>query len=262
MPKYFIPTMKIPFLALVVFLNLTSVIVSAQIKGKLVYTLTVNDGKLGRRIETKTMFFNSSSSIEFPAKKRQEDFDNSDESIGYIVKTNKNPDFIYKSFSKKSLNFRGLVGGKGHLVTDTLSNFSWKITKEKSKISNFNCIKATTTFRGRNYVAWYSEDIPLQNGPWKFCGLPGLIIKIADDREVFSYLLTGIDLKAKFDNAILSLPTEYNKEKAISYHEYVNLYKKKAEAYAKLSKVVQTGANGGTGTVVITLSEEMEKTLK
>ncbi|GGI29434.1 hypothetical protein GCM10008119_37600 [Pedobacter mendelii] len=229
-------------------------------KGKLTYKLTSNDEKMGRREMDKVVFFTDKGSVEFNVDKRAEDLNqDNDESKGYLVFKNKKTDFIYKNFAKKSLYFRGLVGKTGYLTADTLLNFKWKITKEKSKIANYNCVKATTKFRGRNYVAWYTEDIALQNGPWKFCGLPGLIIKVADDQNMFSYQLTGIDLKAKFDPKTVAIPSVYANDKAITYKEYMILYKKKLEAFAKLSKVTTSGKDGSYGTVSITLPAEMEK---
>lgn len=69
--------------------------------------------------------------------------------------------------------------------------FDWKMTGQKEKIGDYNTQKATTSFGGRNWTAWFSTDIPLQDGPYKFYGLPGLIVKIEDDQKNYSWLLKG-----------------------------------------------------------------------
>lgn len=69
--------------------------------------------------------------------------------------------------------------------------FDWKMTGQKEKIGEYNTQKATTSFGGRNWTAWFSTDIPLQDGPYKFYGLPGLIVKIEDDQKNYSWLLKG-----------------------------------------------------------------------
>ncbi len=242
-----------------IFLFLINLNVKSQIKGVARYNLTFNGSKLNQNVQEIILYFNDKSSVEFVGKVYNNEEDNNDETKGYITMVNKQPYFLYKNFSIKKINLSGLVGLKNYLVDDSLSNFKWIITKEKRKILNYNCIKATTQFRGRNYEAWYTESIPLQNGPWKFCGLPGLIIMVKDDKEVFTYKLTAIDLKAKFDEKIISIPKEYFKEKSISHKQFMALYYKKIKDYAKLSKVIQTGKNGGYGNVSITLPEEMEK---
>lgn len=69
--------------------------------------------------------------------------------------------------------------------------FDWKMTGQKEKIGEYNTQKATASFGGRNWTAWFSTDIPLQDGPYKFYGLPGLIVKIEDDQKNYSWLLKG-----------------------------------------------------------------------
>lgn len=59
---------------------------------------------------------------------------------------------------------------------DTPPPIDWKISNETKTILGFPCKKATATFRGRKYTAWYTEDIAVSQGPWKLRGLPGLIL--------------------------------------------------------------------------------------
>ncbi|MBS1572044.1 MAG: GLPGLI family protein [Bacteroidetes bacterium] len=75
--------------------------------------------------------------------------------------------------------------------------FDWKISSEKKIISNYNCNKATTIFRGRNYTAWFTNQIPLSNGPFVFRGLPGLILEISDDDSEFSFEMIGLNKDVK-----------------------------------------------------------------
>lgn len=69
--------------------------------------------------------------------------------------------------------------------------FAWNILPEKQKIGEYNTQKATTEYGGRKWTAWFSSDIPFQDGPYKFYGLPGLIIKIEDDEKNYSWMLSG-----------------------------------------------------------------------
>lgn len=64
---------------------------------------------------------------------------------------------------------------------------NWKLINESKKINSFNCKRAEVYYKGRNWVAWYSTDIPFSYGPYKFSGLPGLIIKITDDSGDYDY---------------------------------------------------------------------------
>lgn len=63
----------------------------------------------------------------------------------------------------------------------------WQTTSEKMDLLGYSCQKATCRFRGRNYEAWFTMQVPLNNGPWKFCGLPGLILKVSDSQGNFIF---------------------------------------------------------------------------
>ena len=70
-------------------------------------------------------------------------------------------------------------------------NLPWKIEQEKTKINSYDTQKATLNFGGRVWEAWFTTEIPIQDGPYKFFGLPGLIIKIEDEAQNFSWKLIG-----------------------------------------------------------------------
>ena len=102
------------------------------------------------------------------------------------------PQIIYTSFIDSTLYSTKKLKGTNYIIREDLPVFKWKIMNERKKINDFNCTKATTTFRGRSYIAWFTEDIPVQIGPYKFNGLPGFIVEIFDESERFRWLLTEI----------------------------------------------------------------------
>lgn len=71
------------------------------------------------------------------------------------------------------------ISRKNILVTDQV-NYSWKITNETKQIQSFTCYKAITAFRSNTFEAWFTPDIPINAGPWKWYGLPGLILEATD----------------------------------------------------------------------------------
>jgi GLPGLI family protein len=78
----------------------------------------------------------------------------------------------------------------GIAYTETIK-FDWKISNEKEKIGPYNAQKATVDFAGRKWTAWFRTDLPFQDGPYKFSGLPGLIVKIEDEGKNYSWTLQG-----------------------------------------------------------------------
>lgn len=81
---------------------------------------------------------------------------------------------------------------KTFLYTEPTPNLNWEISSEVDTVLNYNCIKAYTSFRGRKWIAWFTMDIPLNYGPWKLAGLPGLILKAEDSDRYFSFEAIGI----------------------------------------------------------------------
>ncbi|TVQ94336.1 MAG: GLPGLI family protein [Bacteroidetes bacterium] len=70
--------------------------------------------------------------------------------------------------------------------------FSWTINPERKSIGSFQVQKAKLNFGGREWIAWFTTEIPISAGPYFFHGLPGLIVKISDTREHYVFELTHI----------------------------------------------------------------------
>jgi len=70
--------------------------------------------------------------------------------------------------------------------------FNWKIEEERKSIQAYKVQKATTTFAGRDYIAWFAPEIPISDGPYKFNGLPGLILEIHDTQNYWNFEFFGL----------------------------------------------------------------------
>lgn len=77
--------------------------------------------------------------------------------------------------------------------TEKVAPQQWQITADTLTVLGYLCQKATTNFRGREYTAWFTSDIPVNDGPWKFYGLPGLILKVDDSADMFSFEIVGLE---------------------------------------------------------------------
>ena len=101
---------------------------------------------------------------------------------------------IYKSYPTMKVQYIDAVlnGGRPlYLSYSEETKFNWKIENEKKKIGEYEAQKATTEFGGRKWTAWFTESIPFPDGPYKFSGLPGLIVKIEDAEKNYSWELKG-----------------------------------------------------------------------
>lgn len=96
---------------------------------------------------------------------------------------------IYTDYVKNNITFADYSRMTTEMFkyTEKLENPKWNIHDETKKILSHTCKKATCRFRGRDYVAWYATDIPVSRGPYKFNGLPGLILEISDTESLFTF---------------------------------------------------------------------------
>jgi hypothetical protein len=79
----------------------------------------------------------------------------------------------------------------------TKESFNWKIINDKKKMDIYNCQKAILEYGGRSWEAWFTNDISIQDGPFKFYGLPGLITYISDKDENYIIELYKVEKRSK-----------------------------------------------------------------
>lgn len=71
----------------------------------------------------------------------------------------------------------------------------WRTDTTSCTILGYRCMHATTDYRGRKWNVWFTPEIPVDAGPWKLTGLPGLILKAEDDEKAYSFVCTAIEQK-------------------------------------------------------------------
>ena len=69
----------------------------------------------------------------------------------------------------------------------------WKILAKSDSVLSYLCSKAECQFKGRMWTAWFTAEIPVSDGPWKLCGLPGLILRAEDNEGHYSFTATGME---------------------------------------------------------------------
>ena len=97
---------------------------------------------------------------------------------------------IVKDFKDRSLVINSKIGPNLFEVKSALPQIKWEIKSEKKKIDKYICQKAIGEFGGRRYIIWFAPELHFNDGPWKFSGLPGLILQARDERNevIFSFI--------------------------------------------------------------------------
>lgn len=167
----------------------------------------------------------------------------------------------YKNVKNKELLQEQEFFGKKFLIKDDLKKLDWQMTNETKQIGQYMCFKAIAikevdefdwrSMRRRNeekdaqketdttntktvvedieipksieVVAWYTPQIPVNQGPGEYWGLPGLILEINADRTTI--LCTKIVLNPAEKEEIV-VPS---KGKEITQEEYNKTIKQKME---------------------------------
>ena len=101
---------------------------------------------------------------------------------------------VYRYAKKQQVEviYRTILSGPVYRYVEPMEQMTWTIQPDEKTILGYMCRKAVTTFRGRTYTAWFTMDIPTPYGPYKFGGLPGLILSISDADEEYSWNCIGI----------------------------------------------------------------------
>lgn len=183
--------------------------------GEVDYTFTfVVDASYTNTEHYKLTFNNNESlCIENKINKKNNSIKKTNTDEGSITNHYAERKMLIKKFfynNKKNLFFKDIFQSTTLLVKENDLIWNWKLNNETKKIGLFNCNKANITFRGRNYTAWYTTEIPVSFGPWKFNGLPGLILEIYDTRKEFHIYPNKIkinknDCKLEFEKKQLNL---------------------------------------------------------
>ncbi len=128
------------------------------------------------------------------------------------------PYYILADLQQKTYIFKDKIGTNSFSYTDSLPTFNWQLKSEYRDIAGHRCAKAIGKYMGRTYEAWYATDIPTHVGPWKFYGLPGLVMSVYDTQHQYSF--TFIDMQPCHGDIVLFPSKSFKTTKEKFLKEY------------------------------------------
>ncbi|GHT19061.1 hypothetical protein FACS189429_6340 [Bacteroidia bacterium] len=136
---------------------------------------------------------------------------------------------VFKNFPKNKITVTDVVSMllASYIYEEDIPVFNWTMENEFQTVMSYSCQKATVNWRGRQWTAWFTQKIPISNGPWKFGGLPGLILKIYDAQNQFVFECNGLE-NIKKPEPIKYYKVDYKK---ITRSEMDKLYKRNHEDF-------------------------------
>ena len=163
---------------------------------------------------------------------------------------------IEKNLTDQSLMYKSRIGRDQYSYNETPS-FGWKILPETVKIGEYDTQKAETNFGGRTWYAWFTQQVPLQDGPYKFSGLPGLIVKVQDTNGDYSF-----DLMQTKKVAEVEQPRGRGQYINLTKNKYMDLEKKFQKDPSSFIGSQRNGRGGPGGMQPPVNMQEMQKRME
>ena len=88
---------------------------------------------------------------------------------------------------KGKMTIYSVITPNYYSYTETASPINWAFADEEDTICGYTCQKAMGEYGGRTWTVWYSTEIPVSFGPWKLCGLPGLVLAANDSEGIHQF---------------------------------------------------------------------------
>ena len=100
--------------------------------------------------------------------------------------------YIYKNIPDGKVIERCYFDMNSWQYSEDWENPEWEIGDNTKTILGYECVVASANYRGRKWTAWFAHEIPIQEGPWKLCGLPGLILEAHDANNEYIFEANGL----------------------------------------------------------------------
>lgn len=208
----------------------------SQINGRVTYS-TILEAEDYREMNSFLLFDSNENSVFYSIFKENPDIssidslsvENKESSPAINVGLNFQPPedslkyYVYVNRNSEQIKSRRTIFKKGvyHRCTvlEPMDLFEWTLINERKGIMSYTAYKAETTFRGRSYTAWYTPEIRVNAGPWKFNGLPGLILEVTDSENGVQFHLSSLEIPYETEEVLLP-PSE---DVVLTYEEYIDL---------------------------------------
>ncbi len=160
------------------------------------------------KTENFILLFNKNKSL-FLAEKQYKRDSLLAKNVGYIRArsryNSKFQEYIMTNLNEQTLLFKENLFNSNFGYVEKINN-NIIFTNKQQKINGINCKTAKTKKYGRIWFLDYSDDYPFQFGPYKFIGLPSLVIKARDKQNTYIYELVSIH---KIDDKSIKIPPRY-----------------------------------------------------
>lgn len=140
------------------------------------------------------------------------------------------------------------LAGDRYLTEEDYPVIDWQLTDETKSIGGYITQQATGHFKGRDYVVWFTTEVPFEAGPWKLLGLPGLVLEATDSHNEVAFHYAGFETLVEGDATVV-LPENALTTTRKELDKLMAAYQKNPQAFMNARS--QAGAQRtGSGTTI------------
>lgn len=102
--------------------------------------------------------------------------------------------YVFKDFGTGNKTVYDDYSDQFAKYDEPFEEMQWEIAADSTKtVLEYECMMARASYHGRFWTAWFTPEVPVQDGPWKFAGLPGLILMVTESQGMHSFTANGIE---------------------------------------------------------------------
>ena len=94
---------------------------------------------------------------------------------------------VSQNMPKGKLTVYSVITPNYYSYTESGTPVNWNFSEDTDTVCGYTCQKAMGEYGGRTWTVWYSTEIPVSFGPWKLCGLPGLVLAAQDSEGIHQF---------------------------------------------------------------------------
>lgn len=147
-------------------------------------------------------------------------------SSGITIVVVNNDNSLYKNQKENRQVAQEYIMDKAFLITEKLNDFGWVLSNEKKEVAGYSCNKAIS--KDGNVTAWYCAAIPVNDGPYVYWGLPGVILQV----ETAAQLITATEVNRATSMEQIQVPTSGKK---VAREEFEKTREKKMKEMSEIS---------------------------
>lgn len=159
--------------------------------------------------------------------------------------------YVTKNFEKGELEHFDVIGKEKYRYSEPIEQMTWIVTDSTKRVLGYECLQGVADYNGRHWTVWFTTELPVQQGPWKLHGLPGLILDASADGGDYRFEATGLQQTSK------ELTPVYLKDEYMTVDRKQYLREKRSFADNPLAKL---NAQMGGAIVKVTHADGSEVT--